>query len=150
MSLRIPPVLLVSICAALSWGLAFLLPTMSFGGAWRYAVAAAFLLIAFVILFVAVRSFLVAKTTLNPFSPDDTEHLVTTGLYRFSRNPMYVAMASILTAITFGIGNYVSFLSVALFCWFITEFQIKPEEKILKQTFGQNYAGYMQQTRRWI
>ena len=150
MNLRIPPVLMLVICIPLSWGLAFLLPVMSFGGAWRYAVAVAFLLIAFVILFVAVRSFHVAQTTVNPFTPDDTEQLVTTGLYRFSRNPMYVAMASILVGIAFFFGNIASFLSVVLFCCVITQLQIKPEEKVLAEMFGQSFLDYSHRTRRWM
>ena len=150
MSLRVPPVLMVVICSAVSWGLALLLPAMNFEGSWRFICALCFLLVAFVILVVAVRSFVLARTTVNPLTPNDTQNLVTTGLYHYSRNPMYVAMASILIGLAFIIGNIASFAGVALFCWAITNFQIKPEERILQEQFGQAFLDYRRKKRRWI
>ena len=79
----------------------------------------------------------------------DTQ-LVTSGLYRFSRNPMYLAMAAILTGGAFLMGNLSAFVAPILFVWLMTEFQIKPEERALQARFGEAFDAYRIRTRRWI
>lgn len=91
-----------------------------------------------------------AKTTFNPIKPNKTTELVTTGLYQYSRNPMYLGMVIILL----GWGIYLSclsaFLLIPLFMWVLTEQQIKPEEQVLQKKFGDAYHHYQQQVPRWL
>ncbi len=89
-------------------------------------------------------------TTPNPMKPQNTTGIVTTGLYRFSRNPMYAGLLTILTGYAVWLGSLSPFLLLPVFYWLITEMQIKPEEKILKQKFGDEYLNYKNRVRRWL
>ena len=101
-------------------------------------------------LALALGAFIRARTTVNPLAPEEAATLVTTGLYRISRNPMYLAMAAILTGGAFLMGNLSAFVAPILFVWLMTEFQIKPEERALQARFGEAFDAYRIRTRRWI
>jgi len=89
-------------------------------------------------------------TTPNPFKPENTSELVTSGLYRYTRNPMYVGLLIILKGYAVWLGSITPFLLVPLFYLLITYMQIKPEEKILEEKFGQKYLDYKKQVNRWL
>ena len=132
------------------WGIAMLLPALDlslrlFEYAGSVLIAAGVML-----LIVALIAFARARTTVNPVEPEQAKTLVTTGLYRISRNPMYLAMALILLGSALRLSNIGAFIAPALFVWSITMFQIKPEETALLQKFGDEYASYMARVRRWI
>ncbi|MEL7322615.1 MAG: isoprenylcysteine carboxylmethyltransferase family protein [Pseudomonadota bacterium] len=150
MILRVPPVLQALVCGAISWGTSYLAPFLAFSGWWLLAFAGLFLAIGAIILVLAVRAFVRARTTVNPLSPDDADTLVTNGLYRLSRNPMYLAMACLLVGAAFLIGNLAAFIGPVLFVWVMTELQIKPEERALHSKFGEAFLAYSRRTRRWI
>ena len=150
MSLRIPPVIQFLICGLLMWGIAMLLPALDlslrlFEYAGSVLIAAGVML-----LIVALIAFVRARTTVNPVEPEQAKTLVTTGLYRISRNPMYLAMALILLGSALRLSNIGAFIAPALFVWWITLFQIKPEERALQSIFGEDFTAYRQQTRRWL
>ena len=98
----------------------------------------------------SVLQFLLAKTTLNPFQLETASQLVTSGIYRLSRNPMYLSLVFILLAWMVYLGSFSALLGVVLFIWYITKFQIKPEEEGLKHLFGDAFTAYCQRTRRWL
>lgn len=150
MKIRVPPILQVLFCGVLSWGASHLMPSMTFDGSWRLGVAAASLAVGAVILVVSLAAFVRARTTVNPLAPEEAETLVTDGLYRFSRNPMYLSMAFVLTAEAFLIGNFVAFIGPLLFIRVMTETQIKPEERALQSKFDVAFEAYCRRTRRWI
>lgn len=150
MSLRIPPLVQVLICGAIGWGLSSVTPFLAFEGVWRSAAALLFIAAGMAILALALGAFIRARTTVNPLAPERAETLVTTGLYRVSRNPMYLAMAAILTGGAFLMGNLSAFVAPILFVWLMTEFQIKPEERALQARFGEAFDAYRIRTRRWI
>lgn len=91
-----------------------------------------------------------AKTTFNPMNPNNTSHLVTTGLYRISRNPMYFGLLLMLIGWALYLGSISPIFLLPLFIWLLTKMQIEPEEKILIDKFGQGYRDYQQRVRRWI
>lgn len=95
-------------------------------------------------------NFFRAKTTINPLKPDNTSSLVTTGLYRYSRNPMYLGLLIILLGWTLIQGNVLGLIIVALFVTSITQIQIKPEEIALEKKFGEEFKRYKTAVRRWI
>lgn len=150
MTLRIPPIIQVLICGALGWGLSRLVPFLAFDGVWQDVAALLFFGAGAVILALAVSAFIRARTTVNPLAPEDAETLVTSGLYRISRNPMYLAMSLVLTGSAFLNGNLAAFAGPLLFVWVMTLFQIKPEERALQAKFGEAFTAYRQRTRRWI
>lgn len=150
MTLRIPPVIQFALCALIGWGLSVIFPAFQFNQSWRLAPAVVLICIGAIFLLIAVGAFARARTTVNPLQPDRAETLVTTGLYRISRNPMYLAMALILFGGAVLLGNLVSFIAPVIFIWVMTIIQIKPEERALEALFGESFRAYCQRTRRWI
>ncbi|MCG7499101.1 isoprenylcysteine carboxylmethyltransferase family protein [Vibrio sp. Of7-15] len=94
-------------------------------------------------------SFQKARTTVNPHQPESSSHLVTSGVYRLSRNPMYLGFSLILLAAFVYFGSLSSLLMFPAFIAYINYFQIKPEEAILEGLFAEEYLQYCQQVRRW-
>ena len=110
-----------------------------------------FLLILGLIIFIsAVRSFREQKTTVNPLKPKQASSLVTSGIFRFSRNPMYLGMLIILLSISFKFNLLGGIIISLLFFIFITKFQIYPEEEAMNELFGDKFTQYSNTTRRWI
>ena len=95
-------------------------------------------------------SFRRARTTVNPFAPERTVNIVSSGIYRLSRNPMYLGMACILTGWAVWLWQVQAVLGVVLFVAWITRFQIIPEERVLTQKFDTEYRQYRQRVRRWV
>ncbi|MEO1188615.1 MAG: isoprenylcysteine carboxylmethyltransferase family protein, partial [Pseudomonadota bacterium] len=128
MNTHIPPVVQVLLCGVLGWGLSTLAPSPQMGGPWFLFLAAILFGSGFVLLVFAVGAFVRENTTVNPLDPESAETLVTSGLFRFSRNPMYLGMLFVLTACMILLGAWSSMFAPVLFIWAMTEFQIKPEE----------------------
>lgn len=99
---------------------------------------------------IAVFSFKKAKTSVDPLNPSKASQLVTSGLFNYTRNPMYLGMLLILIALFLKFGNYYNITILIFYTWYITTFQIKPEEKVLKELFGDTFINYCKKVRRWI
>ena len=108
------------------------------------------LVLGFVILISAVRLFRKDKTTVNPLSPEQATKLVTDGIFKYSRNPMYLGMALVLGSIAIFFNLIGGIILVALFCAYITKFQILPEERAMRDLFSDDFDKYTKVTRRWI
>ena len=108
------------------------------------------LLSGFFILVSAVRLFRKDKTTVNPLSPEQATKLVTDGIFKYSRNPMYLGMAFVLGSIAVFFNLIGGIFLIALFCVYITKFQIIPEERAMMNLFAQDFDEYKKVTRRWI
>ncbi len=98
----------------------------------------------------ALVAFRRAKTTVNPLKPQAASSLVVSGVFRFSRNPMYVGMAFVLLAWAIYLGSVLSLLGVVGFVLFITRYQIIPEESAMRALFGEAFTRYTQTVRRWL
>ena len=108
------------------------------------------LLLGFFILISAVRLFRKDKTTVNPLSPEQATKLVTDGIFKYSRNPMYLGMAFVLGSMAVFFNAIGGIILIALFCVYITKFQIIPEERAMRELFSQEFDRYVKETRRWI
>jgi protein-S-isoprenylcysteine O-methyltransferase Ste14 len=108
------------------------------------------LLLGFVILISAVRLFRKDETTVNPLSPEQATKLVTAGIFKYSRNPMYLGMALVLGSIAIFFNLLGGIILITLFCLYITKFQIIPEERAMKDLFPDDFDKYTKVTRRWI
>jgi protein-S-isoprenylcysteine O-methyltransferase Ste14 len=97
-----------------------------------------------------VVSFKIAKTTVNPSKPDQASELVTSGVYRISRNPMYVGFAFILLGWGVWLTSMLAILTIVGFVTYLTQFQIIPEERALTTLFGQQFTDYKAKVRRWL
>lgn len=91
-----------------------------------------------------------AKTTVNPTKPESSSTLVKTGIYRGTRNPMYLGFLLMLAGWAIFIGNVLSLLGLPAFAFYMNQFQIKPEERALASIFGDEFRAYRSNVRRWI
>ncbi|MEO9530584.1 isoprenylcysteine carboxylmethyltransferase family protein [Roseibium sp.] len=150
MHLKVPPVAVFLIAAGLLAAGAWLLPVLNVAAPGRLVPAALLALAGMVPALQAVRAFVKKKTTFNPMAPDRATTLVSGGIYRFSRNPMYLGLACLLMALALCLGTLTAVVIVPGFVWYMTEFQIRPEEDSLRKRFGDAYDDYRAQVRRWI
>lgn len=149
MKLKIPPVLQFLIFAVLMYGIAKLSGT-HFAFEFQNIAVLVFLILGTAIGLTAVVSFRKARTSVDPLNPSKASQLVTSGLYQFTRNPMYLAMLLVLIALFFRFGSYFNISILILYIWYITTFQIKPEEKVLSEIFSEDFTNYCKKVRRWI
>ena len=150
LELKIPPVVVVFIVAAVMWLAAKTMPRVALSFEVRYLFLLAFNLTGFLIALSGVRAFRQAQTTVNPVKPDSASSLVSTGIYRFTRNPMYLGMLFSLGGWGLFLGSFYSLVGLAIFVVYMNRFQIRPEERALKQLFGNDFSAYCSQVRRWI
>ncbi|MBP01616.1 MAG: hypothetical protein CMM25_02240 [Rhodospirillaceae bacterium] len=110
----------------------------------------AFELFGLVILMMSIIAFRKNKTTISPFRPYKASSLVVDGVFAISRNPMYLAMASILFGLSLQFNVLGGLLFFVCFISYINVWQIKPEEKALLSIFAAEYITYKNTVRRWI
>ncbi|RCU51034.1 isoprenylcysteine carboxylmethyltransferase family protein [Corallincola holothuriorum] len=103
-----------------------------------------------IVIFRGVQVFRSHQTTIDPRTPDASSQLVTSGIYRFTRNPMYLGMALCLTGWGLYLGSFIALVLVYGFSTYITRFQILSEERLLKSKFGLMYLDYIRDVRRWL
>ena len=150
MKLKIPPAVQTLIFAAMMWLVDQYLSLGSFSFTHQKNLAKIILAMGAFIAVIAVMRFISAKTTSDPMHPLKAKHLVTNGIYSYSRNPMYLAILVVLIAWMLALGNFFNLIILGVFIWYITEFQIKPEEQALIKLFGEKYTDYCKNVRRWI
>ncbi|MBZ0113624.1 MAG: isoprenylcysteine carboxylmethyltransferase family protein [Thermoanaerobaculia bacterium] len=114
------------------------------------AVALTFLGLGVGLILTASRSFRRHRTTVNPTRPTRSRRLVTTGLYRWSRNPIYLGLLCLLVAWAFRLSSPASLVLTPLFVLYLNRYQIVPEERALEKIFGEAFEEFCRQTRRWI
>ncbi len=148
--LKVPPPLVVIGLGALMYGLTRLLPSLSWHVPGGRATAASLVVLGLVITLAGVLAFRSHGTTVNPLRPDATTAVVQSGIYRITRNPMYLGMLLVLVGWALYLGNLAAVVVVPFFIAFINAFQITPEERTLLAKFGPTFAEYMRNTRRWI
>lgn len=102
------------------------------------------------ILILAVNSFKKQSTTVNPIKIENASSLVTSGVFEYSRNPMYLGMALILLGLASMFNLIGGILFTLLFTIYITKFQIKPEEEVMEKLFGEDFLKYKQNVRMWL
>ncbi|MEM7119537.1 MAG: isoprenylcysteine carboxylmethyltransferase family protein [Chloroflexota bacterium] len=142
-----PPVyLLLGIIVGI--GLHFLLPNGRFIPAPFNLLGILLILLGLGMMLWSSNRFSRSDTTIIPFQ--ESSQLVQSGLFRFSRNPIYLGMAIILTGVAVILGSIVPFLMVPLFMWIIQRNFIIHEEVMLEETFGEDYRQYKKEVRRWL
>jgi protein-S-isoprenylcysteine O-methyltransferase Ste14 len=114
------------------------------------AAAAAIALLGGCISFSGILAFRRARTTVSPLQPERTSALVATGIYRFTRHPMYLGLLITLFAWSVFLLSPWSVVGPLMFVIYIDRFQIAPEERVLSAIFGPDYADYSARVRRWL
>jgi protein-S-isoprenylcysteine O-methyltransferase Ste14 len=123
---------------------------------WRWtwphsdALGAAVALIGIACDLLGVMAFYRAKTTVNPLKPSATSSIVQSGIYRYTRNPMYLGMLLVLLGLALYLAHPAAFVALPVFVAYLTRYQIIPEERILAARFGAEYSAYASRVRRWI
>lgn len=149
-TLKIPPVVTFLLVSGLMWVAARTVPSLGFtlparlGGALVLAGAGV------VIALLGVVSFRRAKTTVNPLHPEAASTLVVVGIYRVTRNPMYLGLLLLLLGWAVFLANALAFVFPAAYIPLMNRLQIRPEETALATKFGAAFSAYQSQVRRWL
>lgn len=147
---RVPPPAVAVLIAVAMWAASRLAPVLAMPAALRLGAAAAILLLGVAFSAAGILAFRRARTTIDPIKPDRASSLVSSGVYRITRNPMYVGLACVLVAWTVFLASPWALLGPVAFVFYIGRFQIAPEERALAKRFGSEYAHYQARVRRWL
>ena len=150
LELKVPPLALVLLASGLMWWIAWAAPAFEFAFPARRIYAMVAIVAGIVVAGMGMFSFRKAQTTVNPMKPDSSSALVVTGIYRLTRNPMYLGFLWILFGWGIFLSNALAFLVLPGVVLYINRFQIEPEERALTRLFGQAFVTYAKQVRRWI
>lgn len=146
---RIPPPIVMLLLGLAALGVAGCAPAFAFDVPLQTALALAVAVLGLALNLLPKRAFRRAGTTVNPLRPAASTQLVTAGIYRYTRNPMYLGHALILAGWTLHLGNALALIALPAFLLFVARFQIQPEERALARRFP-GYARYRRQVRRWL
>jgi protein-S-isoprenylcysteine O-methyltransferase Ste14 len=149
-AVRLPPVALFLVIALLMWAVAGWLPSWRMALPGRTMGSVLLLLTAGAVGIAGVRAFGHARTTVDPLQPAKASALVTSGIYRRTRNPMYVALAIALLAWVVWLGHPLSLLGIAAFVAWMNRVQIASEERALHALFGAEFERYCREVPRWL
>ena len=148
--LKIPPPLVALLVGVAMWGLAQLPPYLIVDQLARYIMSAIFAAVGVTFAVSGFIAFGRARTTIDPMHPGKTTALVSTGIYHYTRNPMYVGLWFVLLAWASYLQSLWAFLGTFVFVLWITYLQIIPEERVLGKLFGEEYDRYRARARRWL
>jgi protein-S-isoprenylcysteine O-methyltransferase Ste14 len=149
-TLKIPPVVTVLIVGSLMWVTARAVPSLGVPLPARRVVAVALAVTGVVVAMLGVASFRRAKTTVNPLHPEAASSLVISGIYRLTRNPMYLGMLLLLLGWAMFLANALAFVFPAAYIPLMNRLQIIPEETALTAKFGADFSAYKSKVRRWL
>jgi len=150
LELKIPPVIVVLIAGALMWGISRGVPKLHVTVPARNIVATAIAVIGAAISLMGVMAFRRAGTTVNPLEPNFSSKLVASGIYKRTRNPMYLGFLLLLIGWGVWLSNALALVIIPIFIGYMNRFQILPEERALSSIFGQEFPAYKSKVGRWL
>ena len=147
---KIPPPIVTALFAFAMWLGASFGPFFELGKVVSTILITIFSISGVIIAALGVIEFKKSATAGTPLNPEKASSLVISGVYRVTRNPMYIGSAFVLTAWAFYLSSVLVFFGILGFILYINHFQILPEEKILKELFGSEFEIYQTKVRRWL
>ncbi len=150
LNLKIPPVAQGIIAAALTWLCSEFVPLYKLNIPHQIVAASILFFSGGVVALLGVYAFRKMSTTVDPRYPDKASSLVVIGIYRYSRNPMYLGILLVLLGWALFLGAISGLIIPVVFVVAINQLQIKPEEQALKDKFKDSYISYTKSVRRWI
>ncbi|MGB7737902.1 MAG: isoprenylcysteine carboxylmethyltransferase family protein [Steroidobacteraceae bacterium] len=150
LELRVPPLAVALIAALLMWMLARRTPRLDGVTHWRLVAAVLLLAVGVLVAVAGVLEFHRAHTTVNPTKPEAASSMVCSGIYRHTRNPMYLGMLFALAAWAVWLASLAAFAVLPAFVLYMNRLQIKPEERVLAGLFASEFAAYRRSVRRWL
>ena len=148
--LRIPPVVIFLVSLGMMFGVYYLTPEWNFSFSFQTILSRIFLALGVLVVFSGIIAFRMKKTTVDPLHPEKASTLVISGIYQYTRNPMYLGMAFILIGALIRIANPLTLIGLVFFVWYLDKFQIRSEEESLIKLFGEEYESYCKKVNRWI
>lgn len=149
LEVKVPPPIVAVAVGIVMWRIALVTPSAAPVRA-RLWIAAAIAAIGVAIAVSGAVAFRRARTTTNPAKPGTASSLVSSGPYRFTRNPMYVGLTLILLGWASYLWSTWALVGPLVFAVYIRWFQIAPEERALSALFGAEYSEYQAKVRRWL
>ena len=150
LELKVPPLALAFAFALAMWLAATQAPALAVELPAHRLIAALVAGLGAGLVLVAGLGFRRAGTTVNPTRPQATTSVVDSGVYRISRNPMYLGFLLVLTGWAGYLSHVLPFLFLPAYVGYMNRFQIAPEERMLAAKFGRDYEAYRQAVRRWL
>ena len=150
LELKVPPVALFILVLVASYFSAQQLSTGAIGMPFKLVVLGVGIVLSGVIGLAGVWEFRKQKTTVNPIKVETASTVVDSGIFGYTRNPMYLGLFILLFCFGYFFQNIFSVLLSFAFVIYMNQFQIKPEERALEQLFGAEYVDYKQKVRRWV
>ena len=150
LELRIPPVLVVLFFGMAMLGVNLLARGPAIPEVLRWIGGPLVLGVGLSFAGAGIINFLRARTTANPLHPGGASSLVTSGVYRVTRNPMYLGFLFALLAWGLYLGSLPALVLVLGYPLYMTRFQIVPEERALQEIFGEDFEDYKGRVRRWL
>jgi protein-S-isoprenylcysteine O-methyltransferase Ste14 len=150
LSLKIPPGAQGIVAILLIWLFDRYAPLYDIKFIYQNVVACASIGTGAIVALSGIFAFIKFSTTVDPRYPEKASELVIVGIYKYSRNPMYLGILLIITGIAVYFGALSSIFVVLSFVVFINKYQIVPEEAALQEKFGESYTRYAQNVRRWL
>ncbi|PMR73600.1 methyltransferase family protein [Billgrantia endophytica] len=150
LELKVPPVALLAIFAIVIYGVARLTPGAILIIPGKEIIGAILVFFGALVVSLGVLAFRSHKTTVNPLTPGESSVIVQDGIYRVTRNPMYLGFLFLLSAWAIFLSNAFAALALPLFVAYMNQYQIKPEERVLLAKFGPEFSTYMSTVRRWL
>lgn len=150
LELKIPPLAVLLVFAVAMLGLSYALPELSRSLVSAPAIALALAACGALVAAAGVVAFRQQRTTVNPLTPGASSSVVSAGVYRLSRNPMYLGFLLALAGWAVYLSNVAAALLLPAFVAYMNQYQIKPEEHALLAKFGPEFAQYMSRVRRWV
>ncbi|OLQ80527.1 protein-S-isoprenylcysteine methyltransferase [Photobacterium proteolyticum] len=150
LELKIPPVVLMGMFAIGMWLLSIQLPKQTLFATGSTLAAVIITLLGAIIAISGVLAFRKARTTANPMEPQDASTLVNSGVYRVTRNPMYLGFLLMLVGFGIFLQSAYSLVLCVGFILYMNRFQIEPEERFLEVHFQDEFVLYKGKVRRWI
>ncbi len=147
---KIPPAFLFAISTGLMWVTSEYLQSFSYSHPILPWIAKALFFIGILIGIAGVIEFWKKRTTVDPHRPEKASSFVNSGIYNFTRNPMYLGLLIGLIGILFYFANPINILLVIGFVLYMNRFQIIPEERTMAKKFGEEFLEYKKSVRRWI
>jgi protein-S-isoprenylcysteine O-methyltransferase Ste14 len=146
--LDMPPVWLAG-CLLLAWIQAVHYPVgLDFGTIWADLLGGLMVGGGLVLIVMAAMEFRRYRTTIVPHETPD--RLIQTGIFRHTRNPIYLGDALILAGLILRWDAVLALPLVPAFVWSIERRFIIPEENRMRRTFRMEFARYCEKTRRWL
>ena len=149
-SLCVPPVAATFGVALPMWVVARISPALATDLPYRLGLALVLAAAGAAVSLAGVAGFRRARTTVNPLRPDKATALVTSGIFRWTRNPMYLGLSLALLGWAAYLAHPLAALGVPAFVVWMNQWQIPQEERALAQLFGDEFARYRTRVRRWL